>query len=709
MRDDPVFGNATVSIFSAATVLRLVPPKGQGAVLSRATAGWRISVIPAASRPTPMAMTFDKGALTFAAEEPGQVVGIADPDSGATLLVGTQRKPGQAVLTERRTGEFLLPPTIQGIVVEPMSDTIGLRVVQTGFVLSGKPDGLALSPVPVEAILDAAKLTRRFEFPGQSTETLMARARRLAAAAAVAPPRARGPKRRALAESLIGLGMGVEARALLKLAMKDDPAEAASPATQGLAAIAALIAGHPAEATALADPVLTGTDEVALWRAIQMAMADEGSPAAAPVLAATAPLLFTYPEELRRRVLPLAMETMVLGGEAAAAKLLKQREYDPTLAFARALAKQALGDREGALKAFEAIVNTRSPYDHARAGVRAVELRLAMGQLDAKGAADALQKQLYAWRGDSRDLALRRRIATLRQKQGDWRAVFAVLRAAKTDFPAQSAEIDRHMKEAFAALPHDPSVASLAPAELIALLEENAGLMAEGPEGEPMRMRLAEKLMALDLPKRADPLLTRLMRAAPEGPSRADLGATLAALRFREDDIGGALSALSDSKAEDLPDPLRQRRALLTARARAKRGERAAAVEALAGLEGEDIDDARVSILEGARDWEGARDVLTGLLVKAVPADGPLDERQTRILLRLATAAARAGDDITLASLRERTERRLGSGPMADMFRLLTAEPVLGIGDLARARTEIGLVRALGASVPGAKPAPKTP
>src|ERR1019366_8427270 len=187
------------------------------------------------------------------------------------------------------------------------------------------------------------------------------------------------------------------------------------------------------------------------------------------------------PTQMRRRVLPLAMETLVLGGQAgAAAPLLAQQEDDPDLAYARALLKQATGDNEAALALLDAVTNTRSDFDHARAEVRAAELRL--------------------------------RIAELREQSGAWRAAFTMLRDTKTAFPDQVVEIDRRLREAFAAVPHDPSLDKMEPTELIALLGENTALMADGRDGEPMRALLAEKLMALDLPKQADPLLTKLMR-----------------------------------------------------------------------------------------------------------------------------------------------------------------------------------------------------
>jgi hypothetical protein len=100
---------------------------------------------------------------------------------------------------------------------------------------------------------------------------------------------------------------------------------------------------------------------------------------------------------------------------------------------------------------------------------------------------------------------------------------------------------------------------------------------------------------------------------------------------------------------------------------------------------------------------------LSVLAARVVPDSGTIDPAQLQIMLRLATAATRAGDDATLASLRERLRSRLGSGPQADLFRLLTAEPVRGTADLGRARTELGLARAVTQDMSPKKPAARTP
>ena len=143
--------------------------------------------------------------------------------------------------------------------------------------------------------MDAAHLTRRLNFSSMPKEALLRLAVKQLDDAAAAPPLARGPKHHAAAETLLALGLSVEAESLLHMAADQDPKEAASPDTKALTAIAALLAGRPEEVGGLMDPKLDGTDEIALWRAVRLAMQDEGSPEAAAVFAATAPLVFQYP------------------------------------------------------------------------------------------------------------------------------------------------------------------------------------------------------------------------------------------------------------------------------------------------------------------------------------------------------------------------------------------------------------------------------
>jgi hypothetical protein len=702
LRGDPVFGQAAVQTLPNGTLLELPLPASVSVALSQTPQGWRVAALSAAPRPDPIGAIQVSGRLSMPAEQPGEVVSMADPDTGATLLVGTQHRPGQAVAHGRQGVEFVLRPTLQGVVIEPLSDAVALKTTANGFSLGREPGALALSrpDSAMDGLMDAASLTRRLNFASGRPDALMRHLTEQVADAAMAPPMARGPKNRAAAESMILLGMDAEAESLLHVAAEQDPQEAASADTAALTAIAALLAGRVNEADGLDDPRLTGTDEIALWRAVRQAMQDPGSPASAAVFATTAPMAALYPPAVRDRILPLILETMFQGGEIGpAARLLDQRPDDPALAYARALRVQAEGDTDKALAMLDELANGRDQSDRARAAVSAVELRLAARKIDAGTAVEALDKLLYAWRGDNRELALRERIAALRVQTGAWRDALADLRQAEADFPEQAAAVHARLKETFAGMIRDQNIAGMPPLDFVSMIDENAGLIS-GPDDEDTVARtLADRLVALDLPGRAKPLLEKLMRSAGTDAAKARLGASLATLDARENDDAGALAALDASEAAGLPNELIEQRAIVRANAMARRGDPAGGAAILAALKTGPAAAARAQILENAGDWSGAAKAWSDCAGLTVPDSGPADAAATQTIVRLATATARAGDQQSLAALRTQYADRLGAGALGDVFRLLTAEPVRNLNDITRAKQETHLADSLGAGL----------
>ena len=700
LRRDKLPWRTSVHLLPAATLVRLRLPPGLSVALNPTPQGWIVAILTGAPPPRPIGEHLVGNHFQLAADAPGRVVTIADPETGATLLVGTQRQPGQAVAIRRSGPEFSLLPSWQGVLVEALSDRLVLRAEPGGFALSAEPDGLAVSPLTDDALTDAAALTRRFQFSMLPTEMLRQRVTFGLAEAAAAPPLARGPRRRAIARDMLALGMAAEAQALLRVAAEEDPNAAAEPDTAGLAGIAALLAGRTGDADGITDPRLNGTDEIAFWRAVRLAQQNEASPEAASVFAVTGPLALGYPAAMRDKLLPTVLETMLRGGQAAVAEALLARcGEQPGLDMARAMATEAAGKVDAALAAYDALAQGADQRASARAVVRALQLRLAQGRITVRQAADGLDRQLYAWRGDRRDLAVRERLASLRQQSGEWRSALTVLRDAEPDFPAAKAEIHARMQEIFAALLRGNAADRLSPIELVALVDENADLLPPSAEGERLQARLADRLLALDLPNQAGPVLEKLMRAAPSATGRAGFGARLAGLRLREGDAAGALNALIDSAATALPAPLAERRKLLFAAATARRGDFSAALAAIADLDSAAAAAERAEVSEQAQDWWGADRALADYVTKTVPPSGTLDDAQRRALLRLATAAARAGDEATLRRLNAGESVRMSGGPLGDMFDLLTAAPVRTTSDLRRARQEVGLARALPAAL----------
>jgi hypothetical protein len=261
--------------------------------------------------------------------------------------------------------------------------------------------------------------------------------------------------------------------------------------------------------------------------------------------------------------------------------------------------------------------------------------------------------------------------------------------------PDQRDPVRARMETVFAAALANDALTPLPPLELVAMVEENPDLIAEGEAGLALASRLASRLAELDLPRRSAPVLEKLVAAAAPGVVRAELGGRLAETRLQIGDSAGALAALAASGAEELPPGVLEARTLVWARATAAAGDPARAAEALGGLETPAAEALRARLLEQARDWKGATTALRAMVARDVPMEGPLSEAHAEMLLRLASAAAQAGDEATLSQVSARDAAGLPRGRAADMLRLLVEGPVQTPDDLPRARREAAVAEGL--------------
>lgn len=717
LRDDPVFGTAAVTVLPEATVLRVQLADKDRLRLSPNRDGWSVTVVAADADPSPLmpiASQVEKGRVLLTAEQPGHVVSVPDPLTGGLILVGTQSRTGQGIPVERQAPQFTMLVSWQGLAILPLADAVSLRPLAIGFVLD--MDGarqLALSDATPQGIAETAaqSFSRRYDFPALPIDALRRREQSAIAAAAAAPAQDRGPRRLEAAQAMLALGLDAEALALLNLAATDDGRLTDDPNRIGLVAIAAMLAGRPAEAAGIDDPRLDGSDEVALWRAVCQAMAREGQSQPAATFATVARLALAYPEPLRARLMPLIAETMALGGEAATATVItKTNLNDDSLDFARAMLAAAIPDQQDrALQILDRLSDGTDRSQRNRAALRAIELRLARQLLTPAQAADAMEPEIFAWRGDQRELNTRLRVAALRSDAGQPRKALALLRETAPIYPDDAAAIQARLAATFRQAFADDGAHPLPPLDLIALAEENADLIPPGDAGRDIVLRLCDRLAMLDLPQRAIPLLAKLIEATPVGPARSELGAQLAALHMEASNPQAALATLADTLAiGTMPADLLERRTLAFARASAAIGQTAQGIAALDALGTLPAVQAQADLAEAAKDWPATATALRHLAAMSIPADGPLTEAHGRLLLRYASAGAQTGHADWLAQIRSRDLPRLPPGQMTDLLKGLTAAPVQALSDLPRAAQEAsqfnGLNKAIKALAPTATP-----
>lgn len=676
---------------AGATVITWSLPPDRQILLRQEGADWFVvsapveHPMPAIVAPLRVELEGDHASLHAA--RPSRVVALSDPLTGLPLLVGTVSEAAPRQMATRNLAEFDLLETFLGVAVLARADRVALRTGSARFLLSIEGGAVAVAGQTLDGGLADTGMTRSFDIPSQPVPALQERLRSQQASIGSVAPLLRAEPRIAAAQTLLALGLPQEAQAMLRLAIQESPQAAQDGRQAFLSGMAALLAGRSAEARGL-DAELPASDEIIFWRALRAAIQGEAG-AAAPGLAATVPLLLSYPEGLRRRLLPTAAEALAEGGQPAVARrLLDAAGEDASLLLARALIEETQGNTDRALEGYDAAAASRDRLMRARAVRRGIELRLATGRLDAAGAARQLEQTLFAWRGDAQEVSTRERLAALRREAGDPRSALALLRETEALFPERAPALRDLIQQAFLqALEVEP------PLGAVGLYDAHPELLPGGEAGEAMLALLADRLAALDLPDRAAGLLRRAMERLPAGESRAALGARLAAQRLGERDAEGALEALSISSAPRLPPALVERRSLIAAQAEARRGHRELAIEALKAL-GPAGDEALSEILAESRDFAGAAAALSRHLAVAAPAaPAALSEPLQRLALRNAALLAMAGDEPGLAALRARYATRMIRAELASAFEALTADPVRGLADLPRLARELNLFR----------------
>ncbi|MCA3273716.1 MAG: hypothetical protein ING12_17180 [Roseomonas sp.] len=641
---------------------------------------------------TPITPELEQGPptrLVLRTARPGRSVTVLDPETGSPLLVGTLREAGHAVAIGRRQSEFQLLPAMLGVAVLPRGDSIQLRALNDRFILQASgTDSLRLgADAGREPLAEAATLSRIMDLPSATTSTLMERLRTASANIAAAGPLARSEARRHAAETLLALGMAQEAQAMATLALQEDPRAGADARLVMVQAAAALVAGREVEARQLENPQMPSTDETTLWRGF-LAAARGDHAVAGPAIAASLPLLLSYPRPLAQRLIPIAMESLAAAGELTAANRLAEAEPDnPSLHLARGMMAEADGRIEDALAAYRQAIQGKDRLRRARAIRRSVELRLAVGQLDAAGAIAELEAALFAWRGDADEMNARIRLAELQREAGNGRAAFELLQETQRFFPERENDLRPHLRAAFAA-----ALQSAPPLNAASFYDAHPEFLPEDEAGIRSVIALADRLVALDLVDRASAVLRDALARLTDPALRQQVSTKLATIRLAEGDAPGTFAAL-DAATEGNGQEVE--RTILRGRALARAGNRRVAEGLLSEL-GDDGAEALSEIRAAAQDWLGAASAMMNHIeAKVPPAPAPLDPTMRRDLARAAAYAAMANDTATLAQLRDTFGARMQRGPFAEAFTLLTGESLRGVQDLPRLQSEISQLRLL--------------
>ncbi|UEM20188.1 tetratricopeptide repeat protein [Skermanella mucosa] len=715
----PGLGGPETVPMRGATAFRMAVPDGLEPTVARDGNTWRIALAQrAATRPEGLPVDaqrdFPLGArLVVGVPDARQVVQMNDPVAGDQLLLVPLPNPGQAVAEPHGFAQLRLLPAAQGIVVQPLEDTVAVRPIRDGvevttaggLMLSPPGDLVGVSPTRLSGrgkevqsptgLFDLAKWKR-----GPSNEFNRLR-QEVQRAVVTAPEAERDRARMDLAHFYFAHGYAAESLGLLGLLAGNQPDLETRPEFLALRGAARLLYGDPQSAADdLANPALDGKEEATLWRAAAAATRGDW-PAAARDFDRVRAKLDGYPDPFFTKLAALAVDARVRTGDrAGAARMLEtlarrtggEFERKPAGQFRRAQLQQLAGDKDGAAASFRAAADGTDRLYRTRAELALVDIELEQGKLTPADAAARLERLRFAWRGDDLELDILQRLGETYMKANNYAEGFNTIRQAVALFPEspRAAELSRGLSDSFANLFIKDGAAALPPVEALGLYDQFKDLAPEGARGDLVVRMLAERMVEIDLLGRAGDLLQAQVAGKLQGVEKGEVGARLAEIRLQDGKPDGALSALDQSEVPDLSAEMVARRRVLRARALADLKRYGEAVALLKEDSSQSAELMRVDIAWRGAQWIEAAAGLAKVIGPPPPAGTPLSKDKADLVLNQAVALSLAGDAAGLDRLRGQFTAAMEGTPHADTFRVL-ARPGQsgGLVDLASIQSRV--------------------
>jgi tetratricopeptide (TPR) repeat protein len=680
------------------TALRITAPPEVRVSAAGAGAMWTVALGSTDQSPSSSVKITREGAsisaaLSAAVAGATRVVWINDPAVGDRVAAVTALAPSKGLASRRQFVDLALLASAQGLAVEPVADDV--TVASDGDIVSiGRPKGLLLSakapqapaaiglpqPATRPGLVDFANWSKTG--PGG----FVARYDALQSAAATEAGAGRDAgvdARMGLARFLIGSEMSFEAIGVLDMTAKAQPNLLGDAEFRGLRGAAKAMSGRYKEAqTDFSAPAVADDPASALWRGYIAAKLGQYAEARQQ-FAAGDKALFQFSPKWRSRFATADAEAAISLGllpvaQAAIDNALRG-ENDPLEQLPTRLVQarlfEAQGDKDRALRVYQAVARCRVDWLAAPALLHATQLRLAQGRITPTQAADVYDGLRYRWRGDATELDTIRALGQIYISLGRYREALEALRSAGQRLPdlPQAVQLQTDLSDAFRNLFLEGQADGLQPIQALALFYDFKELTPIGADGDLIVRKLARRLVDVDLLAQAADLLKYQADNRLDGAPRAEVATDLAIIDVMNRQPEAALTAINSSRTTLLPNALNAQRRLVESRAWLGLGQYDHALEIIQNDKGPEADAIRAEVAWKKHDWTSAANRFEQLLGDRWKTPGPLGGDDEAKLLRAAIALSLSGDDTGLARMRERYQGFIGQARSPEALKVALA------------------------------------
>ncbi|MDD3371008.1 MAG: hypothetical protein PHE27_04175 [Alphaproteobacteria bacterium] len=635
---------------------------------------------------------------------------FTDPVVGDTLII-VPLSQSQAFNVERRTANLAILPAAQGLVVKPLSDKVIVRAVSDGIEISAE-GGLLLSrasdtgasqqsPSKARAAAIGKSIFDFSTWSGKQGETFTQTRQRLQQTIVDVPEAERNRARMELARFYFARGHGEEAVSMLEYIAKQVPDLRFHNDFMALLGAAKILAYRSEDGlNDLAIQGLADQPEVALWQAVGLAQIREWK-AAEEKFATKESILAGYPEPFFSRFFVLAIESALAANQIhEAADWLNfvtnsphSKRIDPALSFLHGAIEAQAGHEEEARRAWKEAKASSDRLYKVRAELSLIDLDVSKGSLTPAQAADRLEAMRFGWRGDDLEAEILHRLGQFYIQARNVKAGINVMSRIATLYPASTLTpyVRNEMTQAFREI-FLGTKEKLSPLDALTLYRQYRDLLPTGKERDDIMIRLAERLVAVDLLDQASTLLEDLAKNHLRGQERKHAILRLAAIRLLDHRPADALTALDLLGNDPLDTAMQNERVLLQARALSEQQKNDEALDLLKGHPSREAALLHVDIAMHEQQWNDAAKTLMAL-VGPPPSIGSLSDEKAKWLVNAALAYALADDQINLDKLAIDYSPSMAKNIQNGTFQMLTRPEKTGqLRDLAAAQAQLSQV-----------------
>lgn len=618
------------------------------------------------------------------------IFSFLDPEIGDMLMVVTSSAAGYAFMDGYKYPDFTFLPSSQGIAIN--SDEFGIGIVRnpSGFILQTMQHPLNISDakdiLKQRAYLssegDGINLSQELTVP-IIKKTFAASEKFLKTQVQIALPKEKGKFNIELARFYLSHGLGSNAFGILRqveLALQTEDKEI-SPRLSGLIASAAFLMKRYRLAFDIFNrPEFARNKEIGLWKALSDTDKNHDQ---SMEISKNLQYIHAYPVTVKKKL-------VLRGAEYAADKkndtllqkfidLLKElpmdEEIQAAIDYYEAEKVRMQGYVRSALPQYKNAVLSNSPYFSAMARYRIADFNSQLADVKHKLTIKELERIKFAWGEKDFKIQVLDKLVDLYQSTNRFYQALKALDIIGVLSEKQKPIIEKRMIQIMEEIYYYNNDNQFNPVKALALFDDFGYLIERSPHQTAIIIKLADRLVAVDLLDRAYTLLDTYLMKNRERLNEQEIsaiGGRMALINMFKNDVDAALINLQDTEYDNISDTLRLQRRIIQAQAYVQQG---LVDKALALLDGNTSRNAillKSEIYWNARQWDKAADMLRLLVEKPTEDTDKLSEEQIRYILDWLTALKQAGRETVIVRVRNTFLPYFEKTSYASIFNLLT-------------------------------------